>query len=131
MTNPIRLLDLHDYGVDGVAEIAFPTFRKRREHNNAIAKYYKGGIDKRGALDPQKLMEVMCVGDIEILQTLLFVRSAPFPQDLEGFTRFCDEMDERALGSASAMYDRIKEVIEELKEVPSPLEPSPSAEIQP
>lgn len=124
MINQIITLNLQEYGAEGTVEIGFPTFRRRRELNNQLGPYYKAGVDSKGVLDAQKLMDVIKAGDVDILQTLLFVRSAPFPLDVEGFTLFCDDLDAKNLGAGSALYDDIKLTIERLKEEPGPLENS-------
>lgn len=125
MFNSIITLTLEEYGAEGVVEISFPTFRRRRELNNKLGPYYKGGITSNGHVNAHKMMDDLKLGDVEILQTLLFVRSAPFPLDVEGFTTFCDTLDEKNLGAGIALYEDIKKSIDDLRNDPGPLENSP------
>lgn len=116
MLNDIIVINLSDFGGEGVAEVARPSFRKQREMKNALSKSMNARVEGgEGVLDGALM------GDLEIIRAMSFIKSAPFPTDLEGFTKYCDSLDEIRYGAAEEMYTAILKAIERIEGSPGPL----------
>ena len=121
----MRILDMGKYGVAGTIELCKPSLRKLNMRKNEL-----GRCTKTEYVNGKPIVVDIRVGDASIINTLSYVRKAPFPTDLEGFLDYCDRMDEANLGSAEAMLNDMDAVIEEIKGEGSPLENSQGAETQ-
>jgi hypothetical protein len=124
MIEDVITVNLADFGIDGVAEISKPTFRRTRMMKNEIGKCMNARIDEKG--NPH--FDQAELGDMEILRVLSFIKSAPFPTDFKGFLAHCDRMDDACPGSADKMYSELQKAIVALERAPGPLEHSASAE---
>lgn len=113
-------IDLTRYGQPGTVELGAPTFRRRTELSNEMSR--RMGIEQgKSGLKIDSIPS----GDLNILQRMAYVRSAPFSPTVEGFLEYTDLMDEQDPGSADALWDAICEAIERIdKGEESPLDSS-------
>lgn len=117
-------IPLGEYGFDGAIEMAKPSFRKVNDMKNAISN-----VTRMRASNGQTVVERTNIGDIEIIGTLSYVRSAPFPVNLEGFLDFCDVLDHKSVGSAQRLWDKMLETVKAIDEGgTSPFAGSPTQE---
>lgn len=116
MINDIITIELTPFGGEGVAEVAMPTFRKQREMKNAISRCMNTRIE-----GGEGKMDTANIADVEIIRTLAFVRSAPFPTELEGFMDYCDTLDAKRLGAAEEMFMALSDAVRTVEGSPGPL----------
>lgn len=106
-------LDMKKYGMDGIAVVREPRRTRRVEAANAVGRLSGIGVYKE--VDLSKTM----VGDIDTIGALMFVESAPFPtdlMDLSGFYAYCDEMDDKEIGSADRFWEDLCDAVTEVSE---------------
>lgn len=116
------MMDLSEYGVDGHIVFAKPTFRKLNEMKNQSASYIKFEMKRSGSTDA-----TIASGDLEIMNLLTYVKSAPFRMDVEGFLTFMDRVDEVG-GDTEMLYAAMNDMADAVcKEVRSPFVASPAA----
>lgn len=99
-------LDLAKYRAKGEVVLALPSFRKIVQMRN---RSVRAQVSKDGA---ELVAENS--GDLEVMATLCYVRSAPFETDLDSFLNFCDMLDEGWPGSAMRFYDDMRVAIADL-----------------
>ena len=105
-------IDMAAYGMEGTVVVREPRFSRRKMAENAMGRMARM---KNGAPD---LSEVD-VGDLQVVDALAYVDSAPFPLDLfklDGFYAYCDSMDDRERGSAVRFWNDLTEAVERVKE---------------
>lgn len=117
MINDIITIDLEQYGDTGVVEVARPTFRKQREMKNALSKSMNARVE-----DGEGVVDATLLGDVEIIRALAFVKKAPFPTDLEGFTNYCDSLDMKRHGAADDLFQAILGAVSKIEGSPGPLD---------
>ena len=119
-------IDLSRFGQEGNIELGAPTFKKRIELANEISRLITIEQNKTGMK-----VDNLEGGTWNILQRLVYIKSAPFEPTFKGFLDYTDRMDECDLGSAERLWDEICAAIERIDNGgASPLEPSQEAETQ-
>ncbi len=111
-----RVIELKDFGGEGCVEVGSPTLSMKVKLKNELGKRAKIRV-----VDGQQIMEYSDIGDVEILKTLSFIRSAPFPLTLRGFLDYCDELDKKSVGNAERLFEAISLAAEEVATSPGPL----------
>ncbi len=104
-------IDMTQFGMEGETIVREPRFSRRRMAENAIGRMAKM---KNGTID----MSGVDVGDIQTVNALQYVDSAPFPLDLfklDGFYAYCDRMDDNERGSAIRFWNALSEAVERIE----------------
>lgn len=125
MINDIIIIDLAPFGGEGAVEIAKPSFRKKQIMKNELGRCMGAYVDAEGT---GRVRETP-LGDIEVIKAMSYIKSAPFPQNLNGFMDFCDKLESKG-GSADDLFDEIQAKIAVLEKKPGPLDGSVSAETE-
>lgn len=105
-------IDLGKYGAEGQITLAPPTFRRQNEFSNAIGSVR---VDENGKAIPMNLR----LGDLSVMQVLVYVKSAPFGialSDVTPFLDFCDMLDEKRNGSATELWVEMNDVIKSFED---------------
>lgn len=118
MINDIIIIELEPFGGEGVIELSKPTFRRAQQMKNALGRSMGASVNARG----EGTMKEALLGDIEVIKLMAYVKSAPFSANLDSFLEFCDRLDEKRNGSASELFELMKEKVAELESAPGPLE---------
>ena len=100
-------IDLTEFGMSGEIILGNPTLRKTVEMKNAL-----GNCTKTHIVDGKPVVDETSLGDVDIIIMMSYVRSAPFKADLKGFLNYCDVMDNKEMGSAQRLYDRLSALTE-------------------
>lgn len=109
ITNRITI-DLTEFGLTGEVVMAPPTPRRDAWNRNQAMKHAK--IDPRTGRPDLSSADI---GDIEVIQLLTYVKSAPFPiNKLEEYYDYCDKVDEEHPGVSMKIQKRIKEAYTKL-----------------
>lgn len=118
-------IDMAKYGQSGMVEVCAPSFRKRTMMSNELTRRIVMEQTRTGT----KVQNIPA-GDWGIMQKMLYIRTAPFQTDVEGFLAYTDVMDAANPGSADAFWDDLDEAIEKIDSgEASPLGASPEAGI--
>ena len=109
ITNRITV-DLTKYGLTGEVVMAPPSPRREAWFKNQSMKHTK--VDPRtGRPD----LTTADVGDIEVLQILTYVKSAPFPKDkLEDYYAYCDKLDDDHPGLSMKIHKELAEAYKKI-----------------
>lgn len=115
-------IDLAEFGGDGLMEMGNPSFRRMNEIKNEATR--------RARIDPNtNTMDRVPQGDLEILSVLMYVRKAPFTCTIEGWLRYCDILEEKDPLASYALFERMKDVMNQFEELKrSPFVPSQAQE---
>lgn len=117
-------MDMTEFGMVGEIILGPPTFRKNAEMRNAL-----GNCTKTHLVDGKPVVDETSLGYVDIIMNLVYIRSAPFKTDLEGFLHYCDLLDEKETGLAQKFYDRLCQMVTPYKEgAKSPFVDSQAAE---
>lgn len=95
-------MDMTEFGMVGEVILGPPSFRKKAEMRNAL-----GNCTKTHMVDGTAVVDETSLGYVDIIMNLVYIRSAPFRTDLEGFLHYCDLMDEKEIGTAQKFYDKL------------------------
>jgi len=116
-------IDLTEYGMQGTVEMGEPSQRNIAMMNNAL-----GNCTVTKMVNGEPVVVETRIGDAEMIQTLVYVRHAPFKNTVSAFLDFCDRMPE---GMDTRLFARMKEIGESIKEGNnSPFADSQGAETQ-
>lgn len=118
----IVTINLMEYGVAGIIEMCYPSFRQLNETKNYASRQMK--LHKEDTLSVNNLAE----GDFDIMTVMAYVRKAPFERNVESFLDFCDNVDSVCLGASYDLFERMQKAIETIDEVGSPFANSRKAE---
>lgn len=99
-------IDLEKYGGTGSIVIGEPYFTRKVMTKNKAASLMK--VSRDGG---HEIVQDANPADIEVLSMLQYVRKAPFETDLKSFYAYCDKLDDKEVGSASAMYAAIQDAV--------------------
>ena len=102
------VIDLEQYGGKGEIVMAAPSLRRMSWLKNQVGKHAK--------FSPHGGMTDADVGDIEILNVLVYVRTAPFPVDLNAFYSFCDSLDDAKPGNSVELFNKMTEAMKSITE---------------
>lgn len=119
-------IDLAEFGGSGIMEMSTPTLRRITAMRNAI-----GDCTQMSQVSGSDgvVIDRTRLGDVEIISTLAYVRKAPFRATLDGFLEYGDTLDDKSVGSAQALYNKMVSTVKEIdKGEGSPFVPSPAAE---
>ena len=106
------VLDMSKYGGQGQVVVGRPTFRRKREKENAAARALKFE-------NSQLVATELAIGDIDTIAHLAYVKSAPFTtslDSLEPFYDYCDMLDAGRLGAAEEFWNDLTEAIDRIEE---------------
>lgn len=123
MIHDVIVIDLEPFGGEGVVELAMPSFRKNQMMKNDLGRCLGAYVDKDGVGHVRDTP----LGDVEIIKAMSYVKTSPFPQNLNGFMDYCDRLEAKG-GSAQGLFDEIQAKIMVLTRAPGPLESSASVE---
>ena len=109
ITNRI-IIELTEYGLTGEVVMTPPSPRRDAWVKNQSMKHAridpKTGRPEVGSAD---------IGDIEIIQMLAFVKSAPFAVDkLESYYDYCDKIDEDHPGMSMKLHNALMDSFRKL-----------------
>ena len=114
------IIDLGEYGKEGIIEMGEPSMRNLTMRDNAL-----GNCTVTKMVDGVPVVMETRIGDADIVNTLVYVRKAPFNNTVKGFLGYCDTM---VPGKDSALFKRMKEIRVEIEEgKASPFADSPAA----
>ena len=83
----VIIINMEEYGMEGLVEMRKPSPRKQNEFKNAVSKYYD-------FMQGEKTLKADAkIGDLELLMMLQYVARAPFPTTVEGILSYTDKMD--------------------------------------
>lgn len=117
------LIELGMYGKEGIIEMGEPSMRNLTMKDNAL-----GNCTVTKMVDGVPIVMETRIGDAEIINTLVYVRKAPFNNTVKAFLDYCDTMEP---GMDSALFERMKEVRAEIEEgKASPFADSQAAETE-
>ena len=102
---PMTKIDLAEFGMEGEIILSSPSLRKQIMTKNAL-----GNCARTHLVDGKPVVDETCLGGVDIITTLQYVKSAPFKTDLNGFLDYCDRMDANELGSAERLYEKLREM---------------------
>lgn len=102
-------IDMSRYGQSGMVEVCAPSFRKRTAMSNELTRRIVMEQTRTGT----KVQNIPA-GDWGIMQKMLYVKSAPFQTDVEGFLAYTDIMDASNPGSADAFWDDLDAAIQRI-----------------
>ena len=111
-----KIINLVEFGGEGVVEVAPPTLSKKVALKNELGKRARMKI-----VDGEQTLLYDDIGDVEVLKALAYVRSAPFPTTLNGFLAYCDKLDEVKNGNGEALFAALNKAVEEVTASPGPL----------
>ena len=111
-----KVIDLAAYGGEGFVEVGPSTLAMKVKLKNELGKRAKMKV-----VDGEQILVYDDIGDVEIIKTLAFVRSAPFPCTLKGFLDYCDKLDAIKIGNGEALLNAIDAAIEEVTSTSGPL----------
>ena len=119
------LVDLKEYGFDGMVKMGPPTYRQRNKSDNQIGRAHHFVEGKNGVQ-----IESQDLGDITLYGIFKYIREAPFStEDIESFLSFTDTLDEVRIGNGERFVNRL---IAEVKRIQAgacdPLANSPVTE---
>lgn len=105
-------IDMEKYGMTGTVTIRLPRFRRQKEMENAVSRMARMGSDGRSIEIPE-----LNIGDVQIIQTLLYVDSAPFKNDFDvkAVYDYFDKLDDTRRGSAEEFWKEVEEAVEKVK----------------
>lgn len=112
-----KSIDLAPFGGEGTVEIGPPTLSMKVKLKNELGKRARMRM-----VDGENTLIYDDIGDVEVLKTLTYVRSAPFPKTLPGFLSYCDKLDEKKCGMGEALFTAMNKAVEEVASSPGPLE---------
>mgnify|MGYP000949819341 CR=1 FL=1 len=116
------IIDLSKYGGNGEVVMGEPSLRQQTIAGDAIGQ--RTALDKNN----KPLMEGTKLVSIEIINTLSYVKSAPFKPDLDSFLKFTDELEEKD-GDSNGLYSEMRQTAKDIREGKhSPFVSSPAAE---
>ena len=115
--NDIKQIDLSAFGGEGVMEVSLPTLSMKVKLKNELGKRARMKV-----VDGEQILTYDDMGDVEILKTLSYVRSAPFQTTVRGFLAYCDSLDAVQVGNGEKLLQAIADAVAELIEAPGPLE---------
>ena len=101
------IIDLAQYGKTGIVEMGEPSQRNLTMMENAL-----GNCTVSKMVNGEPVIVETHVGDADMIQTLVYVRKAPFNNTVKSFLDFCDTMEP---GMDSKLFNRMKEVGEAIK----------------
>ncbi len=104
-------IDMRDYGMEGEVVVREPRLSRVRMADNAMGRMAKM---RNGEID----MSEVDVGDLQAIDTLKYVDSAPFPLDLfklDGFYAYCDRMDDIERGAATRFWKDLSAAVAKVK----------------
>lgn len=104
-------LDMTEFGMVGEIILGPPTLRKTVEMKNAL-----GNCTKTHLVDGKPVVDETSLGDVDIIITLSYIRTAPFRTDLNGFLHYCDMLDEKEVGLGQKFYDKLAMMIKPYQE---------------
>lgn len=114
------IINLEEYGKEGVIEMGEPSMRNLTMRDNAL-----GNCTVTKMVDGVPVVMETRIGDADIVNTLVYVRKAPFNNTVKSFLDYCDTM---VPGKDSALFKRMKEIRAEIEEgKASPFADSPVA----
>lgn len=114
------IIDLGEYGKEGIIEMGEPSMRNLTMRDNAL-----GNCTVTKMVDGVPVVMETRIGDADIVNTLVYVRKAPFNNTVKAFLDYCDTM---VPGKDSALFKRMKEIRKEIEEgKDSPFADSPAA----
>ena len=114
------IINLEEYGKEGVIEMGEPSMRNLTMRDNAL-----GNCTVTKMVDGVPVVMETRIGDADIVNTLVYVRKAPFNNTVKSFLDYCDTM---VPGKDSALFKRMKEIRAEIEEGgASPFADSPAA----
>lgn len=100
MTTTIINLEL--YGMEGIVEMGEPSQRNLTMKDNAL-----GNCTVTRMIDGQPVVVETRIGDADIINTLVYVRRAPFNNTVKSFLDYCDRMEP---GKDVALFKKMKEI---------------------
>lgn len=112
----LKLINLADFGGDGYVEVGPQTLTMKVKLKNELGKRAKMKV-----IDGEQVLVYDDMGDVEIIKTLAFVRTAPFPITLKGFLDYCDTLDAIKVGNGEALLRALGDAAEEVSSSSGPL----------
>lgn len=123
-TNSITI-SLEEYGaIDDEIVLRAPSFRRMNDMKNALSKLLRE-VKVSGVKEPT--MDMVPLGDYEIVTRMCYVQKAPFKPTLEGWLEYAERMDENEFGSAQRLWTAMEEAIRQI-DSSSPFAASQGAE---
>lgn len=95
------LIDLVEFNKTGIIEMGRPSQRNKTMMQNALGNCSRTHME-RGV----PVVDETRIGDAEIIQTLVYVRKAPFNNTLKDFLAYCDTMEP---GVDTDLFDKMLE----------------------
>ncbi len=115
------IIDLSKYGGKGEVVMGEPSLRQQTAAGDAIGQHTTLGKDNK------PVMKGMDLVSIDIINTLSYVKSAPFKPELESFLNFTDELED-GNGDSNGLYSEMSQTAKEIREGKhSPFVSSPAA----
>jgi len=99
---PVVVIDLGEYEMTGEIEMGEPSLRNLTMRDNAL-----GNCTRTHMENGTPVIDETRIGDADIINTLVYVRKAPFNNTVKSFLEYCDRMPP---GQDIALYEKMKEV---------------------
>lgn len=116
-------IDLEEYGAEGKIEMGMPSFRRLTEMKNEASRCVR--VKGRG---DDAYIDGLLQGDQEVISVLIYVKSAPFRCDVDGWFRFCDKIEKDDPSASHRLFMRMQGIMRQFEEVESPFAGSQAQE---